>query len=69
MLMECQRILKTTGFYVCVSFHDSRDHHLLGDMLSFKIKKHTILRENKHAVAHVYVCQKLEGADEKCKAN
>jgi len=40
MLKECQRVLKTGGFYVCVSFGqpNTREKHFLRPHLKFAMK-------------------------------
>ena len=70
MLKECQRVLKTNGYYVAISFSQpcNREHHLLRDHLKFKLNTVTIEKRNKPK-HWLYICQKLEGADEVYNSN
>ena len=70
MLKEIQRVLKIGGYYMVISYEepDNRLIHLNRKFLKFKID--TIkLKENygkgvKNDFIYIYLCEKLEGADE-----
>ena len=60
MLKECQRVLKTNGFYVAISFSQphNREFHFEREHLSFKLT--TITIEKRDKPKHwLYICQKL----------
>ena len=67
MMKECQRVLKTGGFYVAVSFGapETREWHLLRKHLKFELK--TVKMEstdpNNFKPHYMFVCRKLEGAE------
>lgn len=76
MLKEVQRVLKVGGYYMMVSYGapDSRLLHLNRKFEKFKIEIVKIEKDyeeedgfDKHH--YVYLCQKLEGADEQSKLN
>ena len=69
MLKECQRVLKTGGYYMAISYGvpENREFHLIREHLKLEIKTYKI--EKKHgdtgqlSIHYIYVCKKLEGAD------
>ena len=71
MLKEIQRVLKVDGYYMIISYEepDYRMMHLKRKFLKFnveikKIEQNTVggtLYDNYH---YIYLCKKLEGADE-----
>ena len=69
MLKECQRVLKTGGCYVAISYGlpENREFHLIREHLKFELNTYKI--EKKHegngqmSVHYVYVAKKLPGAD------
>ena len=69
MLKECQRVLKTGGYYMAISYGvpENREFHLIREHLKFDIKTYKI--EKKHgdsgqtSIHYIYVAKKLEGAD------
>ena len=73
MTKECQRVLKTGGFFVSVSFGqpESRAKHFKRPHLNFSPVQSVKLNaeSNSPAPNYAYICQKLEGANKVCKAN
>jgi ubiquinone/menaquinone biosynthesis C-methylase UbiE len=73
MLKECQRVLKTGGYYVAISYGvpDNREFHFIREHLKFEIKTHKLEKIHKESGAqsihYVYICKKLDGADKHCK--
>lgn len=69
MLKECQRVLKTGGYYMAISYGvpDNREFHLIREHLKFEIKTYKIEKKhegsNQSSIHYIYVCKKLEGAD------
>lgn len=70
MLNECQKVLKTGGYYVAISYGtpESREFHFQRDMLGWELQTFKIERQNSHngqdSVHFVYICKKVEGCDE-----
>ena len=69
MLKEIQRVLKVGGYYMMVSYEEpeSRMIHLNRKFLKFKIDILKIEQKGekgKDNYNYIYLCQKLEGADE-----
>jgi EEF1A lysine methyltransferase 4 len=69
MLKECQRVLKTGGYYMAISYGvpDNREFHFIREHLKFEMNTYKI--EKKHdngsnSIHYVYVARKLPGADE-----
>lgn len=71
MLKECQRTLKTGGFYVAISFDapEKREFHFEREHLDFELTTYFLRRHDsktgEDALNYMYVCQKKPGADEK----
>ena len=66
-LKECSRVLKTGGCYVAISYgHPTvRELHFQRKFLKFEITTHFVEKDT--VKNFVYVCRKLEGADEAAK--
>ena len=66
MLMEAQRVLKTGGLFISVSYGepDKRLIHLKRAHLNWEVKSMKLSREQYgHEVVHyIYFCRKLDGA-------
>ena len=75
MLKECQRVLKTGGYYVAISYGvpQNREFHFHRAHLGFSLKTYQLKKQHKdtgHMSMHyIYVCKKLPGAIEKCTQN
>ena len=74
MLKECQRVLKTGGIYVAISYGkpDSRQDHFTREHLSFKLKTINVDREwpgGFKKTLYVYVCTKQQGSDKNHQDN
>lgn len=73
MLKQCQRVLKTGGFYMAVSYGEpsNRKFHLERPHLDFEITIEEITywqAEDGRTMKHwVYLGRKRPGADDKCK--
>ena len=61
MMKEYQRILKTGGTYVAISYGvpDTREKYFTTENLDFELKTYMI---NKH---YLYMCKKLEGTKQR----
>jgi EEF1A lysine methyltransferase 4 len=72
MLKECQRVLKTGGYYMAISYGvpDNREFHLIREHLKLEINTYKIEKNhegtNATSVHYIYVAKKLEGADKQC---
>ena len=68
-MIECQRVIKTGGYYVAISFAhpDDREFHFKRDHLKFDIK--TLTSDLNGVRYYIYICQKMPGADEAAKMN
>ena len=68
-MKECQRVMKTGGYYVAISFAhpDEREFHFKREHLKLDIK--TLISDFNGVRYFIYVCQKLTGADEAAKLN
>jgi len=72
MLKECQRVLKTGGYYMAISYGvpENRDFHLIREHLKLEVNTYKI--EKKHegsappSTHYIYVAKKLPGADKQC---
>jgi EEF1A lysine methyltransferase 4 len=70
MLKEIQRVLKTGGCYVAISYGipDNREFHLVREHLKFDIHTYKINKKHEHSgqisIHYIYVCRKLQGADQ-----
>jgi ubiquinone/menaquinone biosynthesis C-methylase UbiE len=70
MLKECQRVLKTGGYYMAISYGvpENREFHLIREHLKLELNTYKI--EKKHegsnatSVHYIYVAKKLPGADD-----
>ncbi len=75
MLRECQRVLKTGGYYMAISYGipDNRDFHFKRAHLDFDLKTYKVEKKHKEngtsSIHYVYICKKLPGADLKCEQN
>lgn len=73
MMKECQRVLKTGGFFVSVSFGQpqSRELHYKRPHLKMSLQSLPIKSpKNKSPVPnYAYICQKLYGANKLTEAN
>jgi len=73
MLMEVQRVLKTGGIYVALSYGgpERRLSHFLRSHLGFEVHTEKLQRvENGHTLIHYcYICIKEVGADGKVSLN
>lgn len=74
MLKECQRTLKTGGYYVAISYGapSSREFLFMQKHLKFYLKSFQITRHNENT-GHpsrnfMYILKKREGANERCFA-
>ena len=58
MLKECQRVLKTKGYYIAISNSgpENRESHFLRDHLKFKVTKVDL--DTRIIAYWVYICQK-----------
>ena len=78
MMKECQRVLKTGGVYVAISYGgpENREHHLTRPNLGFDVRIYKIERaaqENpdprgakaQPTVHYVYVCIKIDDANQR----
>ena len=70
MTKEVQRILKPGGVYMVISYGipETRLDHFQWKHLHWEVS-HQILNENTENKHFVYLCRKLEGADEICEEN
>ena len=64
MMKECQRVLKTGGVYMAVSYGtpENRELHFLQKHLHFELKTFQIEKKHPHgpsSVHHVYICTKI----------
>ncbi len=52
MMKECQRVLKTGGYYVAVSYGvpENREFHFLRAPLQLELRKNKLFKENKRHV-------------------
>jgi len=75
MMKEVQRVLKPGGIYFCISYGkpESRTHHMEHEFLNFSIREFALYPvncsnkiEKEEKTHYVYICKKLDGADEKC---
>jgi EEF1A lysine methyltransferase 4 len=75
MLKECQRVLKTGGYYMAVSYGvpDNREFHLIREHLKFELNTYKIEKKhpntNQTSVHYIYVAKKLPEADKHCEKN
>ena len=72
MVKEIQRVLKVGGYYMIISYEEpeSKMIHLNRKFLKFKIDIIKIGQKDeigKYNYNYIYLCQKLEGADEACE--
>ena len=69
MLKECQRVLKTGGYYMALSYGtpDNRTIHFTRKHLGFELKTYELQRVHEDSgsasMHHIYICKKLAGAD------
>jgi len=69
MLKECQRVLKTGGYYMAISYGvpDNREFHLIREHLKFELNTYKIEKRhentNQISVHYLYVAKKLPDAD------
>ena len=72
MMKEVQRVLKTNGYYVAISYGkpENRAFHFDREHLSFSMKQYVLFPvdaktdEQKEEKSHyIYLCKKLEDAD------
>ena len=69
MIKEIQRVLKVSGFYMIISYEelDYRMMHLNRKFLKFKVEIIKIEQKSGNGYDdyhYIYLCKKLEGADE-----
>lgn len=67
MMKEVQRVLKVGGLYIAISygFPENRSMHFEREFLKFDLKTIELKpQDNKGSSHYLYICQKLEGADE-----
>ena len=73
MLREVQRVLKTGGIYILITFGEPsrRMLHLEREHLDWDIKHQRLEGEegSKDGIHHVYICRKNQGAEQKCASN
>lgn len=74
MLKECQKVLKVGGIYMAVSYGEppNRLEHFKREYLSFDLKQFSITnpyKEEQENTHYIYVCTKLEDAEELCEKN
>jgi ubiquinone/menaquinone biosynthesis C-methylase UbiE len=75
MMRECQRVLKPDAAYLCVSYgtpenrvlHYKRGHLKLS-VQTFQVAPSAPLKEGQ-SIHYVYVCRKIEGADDVAAEN
>ena len=66
MLRECQRVLKTGGLYIAISYSspEFREEHLKRENLNFDVQTFQVNKTSpdtgKTSTQHVYICKKLE---------
>ena len=71
MMKECQRVLKTGGYYMAISFSEpkNREYHLTRAHLDFTLKTMKIAKKHEKSgemVDHyIYICKKGPNAKEK----
>jgi ubiquinone/menaquinone biosynthesis C-methylase UbiE len=68
MLKECQRVLKTGGYYMAISYGvpENREFHLIREHLKFEVNTYKIEKKHENgnlSVHYVYVAKKMPGAD------
>jgi len=75
MVKEAQRTLKVGGAYIVISYGkpENREFHLESPFLKFDMKKYVLYpldysneQEKEDSSHYIYICTKLEGADEVC---
>lgn len=66
MTKECQRVLKTGGFFVSISFGQpsSREKHYRRPHLKMETTIVPMKSKDKGPLNHLYIGKKLEGADD-----
>lgn len=74
MLKECQRVLKTGGYYVAISYGlpSNREFHFQRQHLSFNMKTFELKRICKDggiSLHYIYICQKQANSKTKLQAN
>ena len=74
MLKECQRVLKTGGYYVAISYGqpNNREFHFQRKHLNFSLKTFELKRVAKDgsiSLHFIYICRKEEGAVQKMASN
>ena len=69
MMKECQRVLKTGGYYVAVSYGEPENRLLHFQLKNLHFSIRTCKLEKTTAAGqktthYVYICRKLQGADQ-----
>ena len=70
MMKEIQRVLKVGGYYMIISYEEPENRiiHLKRKFLKLKVEvikiKENYIKGNKSDFIYIYLCKKLEGADE-----
>ena len=69
-MKECQRTLKTGGYFISISFHapSNRLDHLMRNFLDFEISVYEIVKVHLHsdqALHYLFICKKGPNAQKK----